>query len=443
MAGGSFDKQVGKVRPGTYVNFESTRLDVVKLSERGTIVIPLSLDWGPVHEFITLINGAPDGEFTKLGYSIYDSDPLNNMLFIREAFKLATKVIIYRIAGGTKATATTNGLTITALYPGTRGNDLRVVIEANPLGGKDVIVYLGTTLVYRQDGVSTIGALIANEWVVWSGTASTSLVAVAGVSLTGATNIQQTNSDITGFLDATEIIHWNALCYPFTDPTLHTALKTKIKYYRENVGKKVSAIAPKFEGNYEGIIGVDNGVILNDGTALTPSQTCAWVAAADASAKNTQSNTYIKYDGAVDVNGKKNNEESISSINKGLFFFSVINGTVVVEYDINTLLDFNKPKSKDYRKNRVRRVLDTFNESLQLNFPPNKFDNSPDGWELMESLGKQILTMFRDAGAIKEVELDTDFLVDRKISVGDETYFNIGIAPVDSAEKLYFTVKTR
>lgn len=443
MAGGNFDKQVGKVRPGTYVNFEGTRQDVAKLSERGTVVIPLALDWGPVKEFITLTNGAPDGEFNKIGYSVYDADPLNNMLFIREAFKLATKVLVYRLTGGEKAKATSTGLTITATYPGTRGNSLRVAIEANPLGGNDVKVFLDTMLVHSQEGISTIGELEKNSWVVWSGTASAALAPVAGVTLAGGTNTAQTNSDITTFLDDTEVVQWNSLCFQFTEPTLHTALKTKIKYYRDSVGKEVSAVVPQFEANYEGVIGVDNGVILTDGTVLTPAQACAWVAAADASAKNTQSNTYTRYDGAIDVHGKKTNEEAISAINKGLFFFSLINGTVVVEYDINTLLDFNKPKSKDYRKNRVRRVLDTFNESLQLNFPPNKFDNSPDGWDLMESLGKQILTSFRDAGALKNVNLDADFIVDRKTSVGDETYFDVGIETVDSAEKLYFTVKTR
>ena len=155
---------------------------------------------------------------------------------------------------------------------------------------------------------------------------------------------------------------------------------------------------------------------MTDGAQISATQACAWVAATDAAATNTKSNTYLSYDGAADVLGKKTNEQTIDSINKGLFFFSAINGSVVVEYDINTLKEFTPPKSKDYRKNRVRRVLDTFDESLQLNFPPNKFDNSPDGWDLMESLGKQILISFREAGAIKDVDLDADFLVDRAAS---------------------------
>ena len=50
---------------------------------------------------------------------------------------------------------------------------------------------------------------------------------------------------------------------------------------------------------------------------------------------------------------------------------------------------------------------------------------------------------FEDAGAIKNVDYDNDFLVDREASVGDQTFFNVGLEAVDSAEKLYFTVATR
>ena len=443
MAGGTFDKQAGKKRPGTYVNYESEKQELIKLSERGTVLIPLALNWGPVHDFVTITNGNPDGEFSKLGFSVYENDPSGNMLLIREAFKLAAKVVFYRLAGGTEAKVTIGALEAIAKHPGSRGNALRIVIADNPLSGFDVVVYLDTKVVHKQTGAAIIGDLSENDFIVWKGQQDSVLTATAGVSLEDGTDAAHTNADVTGFLDASEVIAWNTMSFPFTDTTLQTALKTKIAYFRDGVGKKVSAVAPNFKGNYDGVIGVSNGVVLIDDTIIDEVKACAWVAAADAAAGNTKSNTYLEYDGAKDVYGKKNNEQATADIDNGLFFFSVVNGKVVAEYDINTLTNFNPPKSRDYRKNRVRRVLDTFDESLQLNFPPNKFDNSPDGWDLMESLGKQILLSFGEAGAIKEIDLETDFLVDRSSSAGDETYFNVGIAPVDSAEKLFFTVRTR
>ena len=41
------------------------------------------------------------------------------------------------------------------------------------------------------------------------------------------------------------------------------------------------------------------------------------------------------------------------------------------------------------------------------------------------------------------MDYDADFNIDESLSSGDEVYFIVAIQPVDSAEKLYFTVKTR
>lgn len=95
------------------------------------------------------------------------------------------------------------------------------------------------------------------------------------------------------------------------------------------------------------------------------------------------------------------------------------------------------------RKNRIIRVFDTFQEAIQLNFPPNKYDNNATGWDIMEGIGNTILKQFADAGAIVNVDYANDFSIDRESSADDETFFNVGLQAVDSAEKLYFTIKTR
>ena len=87
MAGGRFDKLVGKVRPGTYINFESGReTDILSAGTRGTVIVPLpKAAYGPAKQFIRLTNASPDAEAATLGYSIYDSDPNRQMLLIRAA----------------------------------------------------------------------------------------------------------------------------------------------------------------------------------------------------------------------------------------------------------------------------------------------------------------------------------------------------------------------
>lgn len=442
MAGGTFDKSVGKVRPGTYINFEASNQSTLGSSDRGTVLIPLiNHSYGPEKEFITISNESVDSAIDKLGYSVYDDDP--SMLLIREAFKNASTVIVYIAKAGTKATGTGGGLSAQAKYGGSRGNALSYSVAANPVAGFDVSVYLDGSTVEAFEGVTNVSALVDSKYITFTASEGTSLEAVAGVSLTGGTDGTAANSDIAAFLDDMESVNFNTLAFPITEESLLAACVTKIKYLRENVGRGVKAVVPDYKADYEGIINVTNSVVIN-GVTLSDAQATAWVAGADASASNVQSNTHKIYVGAESVANAKTHEQAVAAIQNGEFFFSYSeNGDVIVEYDINSLTSFTDRKDKSYSKNRVLRVFDSFAESIRLNFPPNKYSNNENGWDIMDGMGRSILKQFFDAGAIRNVDYDSDFAVVRGESKGDSTYFNVGIQPVDSAEKLYFTVKTR
>ena len=343
--------------------------------------------------------------------------------------------------------ANTNTLIVRAKYGGSRGNLFTVTLDANPLGGYDVIVHLDGSKVVEHEGLNTVEELIAldNPYVEFKGAGS--LGEAVGTTLTGGTDEEPANMDITDFIDQWESVKFNTVCFPFDGEeaaNVKQAALTKIKYMRDSMGKGVQVVMPNAPGmDYEGIINVTNSVSL-DSDELTTAEACAWVAGATAGASNTESLTYIQYAGATAVVEPKSNEEAIAAINAGEFFFSINeNDEVVVEYDINSLTTFADKKDKSYRKNRVIRVFDTFQEAVQLNFPPNKYDNEENGWGIMEGIGKTVLRQFEDNGAITNVSYDEDFLVDRESSVDDETYFNVGLQAVDSAEKLYFTITTR
>ena len=307
-------------------------------------------------------------------------------------------------------------------------------------------IYLDGSKVEFFEGVTEVSKLSGSEYITFEGE---TLSAVAGTTLTGGADPDEAaNADIAAFLDAIEGVRWNTMAFPLATPELQTALKTRIKYMRETIGRGVQAVAPDFAGDYEGIINLTNSYSTGD-KRLTTAQATAYVAGATASATATQSNTAVPVSGAVEVVNPKTHEEAETAIKAGEYFFSVSDaGEVVSEYDINSLVTLPKGKDKTYRKNRVIRVMDSFAESLQLNFPPNKFDNNSEGWDIMEGLGAAILKQYGPTadggmGAIKNVDYSADFLVDRELSNGDETFFNVGLEPTDSAEKLYFTVKTR
>lgn len=466
MAGGRFDKLIGKERPGTYINFESGRdNNSINTGTRGSVIIPLpKATYGPAKKFIKLTTDNPDAEAITFGYSIYDDDPNRQMLLIREAFKRATTVYVYILTEGKKAQAeitmttqaadeeasteaVTNTLTATAMYGGSRGNAFTVTVDSNPLGGYDVIIHLDGSKVTQYEGLNTVEELIALDNPYISFTGKGSLGETAGQNLTGGSDEEAANVDITTFIDEWENVKFNTVAFPFNGEdaeNVKQAALTKVKYMRDSMGRGVQVVIPD-AGNmdYEGVINVTNSVSLN-GDVLSRAEVCAWVAGATAGATNTQSLTYNIYAGATEVVDLKTNEEAIAAIKAGEFFFSVSdNKEIVVEYDINSLVTFADKKDKSYRKNRIIRVYDTFQEAVQLNFPPNKYNNDSNGWEIMEGIGKTVLRQFADAGAITNVSYDEDFTVDRESSVDDETYFNIGLQAVDSAEKLYFTVTTR
>ena len=53
LGGGMYTVQ-NKVLPGAYINFVSAARASATLGDRGTAAFPLSLDWGPENEVVTI-----------------------------------------------------------------------------------------------------------------------------------------------------------------------------------------------------------------------------------------------------------------------------------------------------------------------------------------------------------------------------------------------------
>lgn len=450
MAGGTFTLSGKKVRPGTYINVKSGKASSVAVNLEGAVVLPLiGAKYGPAQEFIRIDASAPDGNFSKLGMSVYDDDPM--MLLIRETLKGCGTVYVFIPTAGTKAHVTVGEvLTCTAKYGGSLGNKLKVAVVANAelgTGYFNVSVYLDDALVETHAGVKKVGDLAdVSDYIDFTGTAATALVANAGTALSGGADGNLVNADFTAMLDACETLDFNVFAFPYSATTysaLVTAIRSKVRYFNEDAGKDVFAVLSGVAADYERIINVTNGVILNDGTEISAEMAVAYVAGATAGASYTESNTYRQYPDAASVLNPKTHDQAVAAINAGELFFSYDDSyNVVIEYDINSLVTFTQEKTEDYRKMRVQRTLDAYKKLIRANFPPNKFDNDSDGWDVMEGIGRGIHADLQEEGAIHDYNPETDFLVDRSRSEGDQTYFNVALRPTDSAEKLYFSVTT-
>lgn len=453
MAGGTFKLSSPKVRPGTYVNVVNGRQPSASYPLSGVAMVPLiGYDWGPRDEWIHLTKESPDAAKEKLGRSVYDDD--DNMLLIRLLFMNAVEVWVYIAGGGEKAkgqitteitteSGTEDGTAeVTAKYVGSLGNKIKVVSAANPLGGFDVSVLLDGTEVELFERVEYISDLSASAYLEFSGDGA--LTEFASVSLEGGTDSpEKTNASMAKFFDMAERVKFNCMAMPTDDEALIAALITKIKYIRNSIGWKCHAVVADTKADYEGIYNLTNSFVY-EGKKLTTVQATAWLAGAAAAADHKTSLTYTIVRGATAVEGEKPNEKAVEAIKAGETFFSVDEaGNVILEYDVNSKTTFVQEDPADINKGRPCRVYDSFANELLMTFVPGKFSNNSEGWDIMEGLGRAMLKKYQNDGAIMNVDLENDFLVDRGTSAGDSVYITVGIQAVDSAEKYYFTVIAR
>lgn len=436
MAGGIWEKQ-NKVRPGVYINFRSSKKDSNTLGERGVVTIPMVLPWGVEKSMIEI--SSEDNLYDVLGIDIGDE----SALLIREALKKAKKLLLYRVNTGTKATITNEGLTATAKYSGVKGNEVTIVIQANidDSAKFDVITLFEGNMVDKQVAKANIEELKTNAFVEFSGTGA--LRATAGLRLTSGTNGTVTNEEYTAYLTAAELYDFNTMALPSKDNTLKAVFVSFVKRLREEDGKKVQLVVENYpEADYEGVISVKNGVILKDGTVITADKAVAWVAAATAGASKNEAITYSTYEGAVDVSERYTNKEIEYSLKHGDFLFTLSYGEVVAEQDINSLTTFTEEKNKDFRKNRVIRVLDNFANDIKRIYEKGylgKVSNNEDGRNLFKAEIIKLGESNENLGAIEKFT-PQDVTITQGVDK-DAVIVTIAIQPVDSMEKLYINVE--
>lgn len=454
--GGTFTPGVPKIRPGNYFNFKSKK--PVEVSEdEGIAVIPLiGHTYGPLKTYIDVTADNVNSLDEILGYDITDEN--DNMISIKEALKGCSHIKVYIIgSGGTKASGSGGGITATAKYPGTGGNNIHFSISTNISNGFDVSVYFNEELKYEYTECEKISdiAAISCPLVDFSPTTANSAenapTAIAGVKLTNGVDCTSTNGDFTAFLDSLDHTQFDGVCFPISSSsdseeyeTLSMVFVSKIKYLRENMGKTVRGAMPYIEGiNYIGIDAVANAPIV-DGKQLTVYQACAFVAAIGAGSDELTNNTDKVYPGATgfDEDNMLSHEEVELGIKSGAFMFTLSeDGEVVVEYDINSLTTPSESQDESYKKNRIIRTLDAVVDRIKRDIKIAKIDGSDEGYDMLDGIGASILAYFQEKGAIKNVEAG-DFLIDRNESKEDYAVSRVAIQPVDSIVKFYHYIST-
>jgi len=433
LGGGTFLTQ-NKILPGAYINFVSVANASATLSDRGIATIPLEMNWGPENEVMTV----ELADFIKnsqkiFGYA-YTADELKPM---REIFKHAKTVYFFRLnASGTKAACTY----CTAKYPGTRGNDIRVVITENENSTEnaklyDVATYLKTTKVDLQEGVSDMSGLKDNDYVEWITTATIALTATT--PLTNGANGTVDDSAYQTYLDRMEAYTFNAMGCPSNESTITALFTAFVKRMRDDVGKKFQVVSFRTLADYEGVVSVKNTIAgATDDPALV-----AWATGVVAGTAVNKSATNMTYDGEYDVDTSYTQSELEAGIQEGSFMFHLVDEKVVVLEDINTFTSVTDEKSSDFSSNQTIRVLDQIANDIAVLFGKKYIGKVPNDASGRVSLWNDIVKHHTELQNIRAIENFSGDNVtveqgDTKKSVVVTDY----VTPVNAMAQLYMTV---
>lgn len=438
---GTFQFQ-NKVRPGAYINFKAEHKPALKPGTRGIVTLPMVLPWGPTNQMITVtaddvVRGLA---FNKVGLRNTD----DAILPLMAALENAPTALVFRMGtGAVAATAqVTTGVTATAAYPGTLGNNITISVVANG-DAFDVITTVRGLELDRQT-LTYVAEYVPNGWVVFTADDGTKFAAVAGVTLaTGTDGTVEPETDYQSFMNAARPLTWQCMAVPTDEESIPPLIAKYINQMRESDGKKVQAVVQNYPtADYEGIISVSQGYKIGD-TEYPVEVFVCWFAGATAGAALDESNTYKVITGATEIIGPMTNSEIETALLNGQLVISKRqDGAIVIEKDINTLHTFTEDRTYPFSKNRVIRCLDDIATQIGLVFETSyigKVDNNDSGRTMFKGDVIGYINTLQEMGAIQNFDATTDIEVLPGEDI-DAVVCNLWIQPVDAMEKLYMTV---
>ena len=418
-----------QIVPGTKVTVVAGER-AAELAVTGIVSMPLEMDWG---DLITEIyNG--DSTLTRLGYNLSDV----KLKCVNEVMNYADKLILYRsnMTGGVKATGTVvTGITATAKYVGTRGNDISVVVTASGSNWK-IQTLLGTTEVDSQI-VADSTKFVANDFISLSGTGT---LAAATVKLTGGTNgsIQTTTAD--DFMAQMEKYEFNVIAYPGSGTTTRQKIVDFVNTERQKnvmIQAVVSGLAADNEAVYNNTIG---GVTEN--YTLTAAEATATIAGIIAKQGITGSLPHYQITGWTDVSDNLTYEEQETHIQAGEIFAAIIYGVPSIVYDQNSLVTYTSAKPKDFHMGLIVRTLDNYAVSLQklLDLKAiGKIRNSENGRSQIKTMVNDMtVANYLNKGYVEDFTADDITIV--KGTDSDAVTATVAIQAVDTVDKIQITV---
>ena len=431
LGGGTFLTQ-NKVLPGAYINFISVATASANMSDRGYAAMGLELDWGQEGKIFEVTNGDFQKNSMKIFGHSYADDAMKGL---RDLFKNVTTLFAYRLNGGGAKAANTFA---TALYSGTRGNDIKIAVQANVDDNSkfDVQTWLDGVLMDTQT-VAKAAELVANDYVAFKTDAS--LTVTAATALTGGTNGTSNAAAHQAFLDKVESYPAiNAIGYVGTETAVKSLYAAFAKRMRDEVGVKFQAVIYQQAADYEGVINVKNKVL--DEGADEASMVYWTLGVAAGTAVNASATNKI-YDGEFTVDVDYTQAQLESAIKAGEFTFHQVGSDVRVLSDINSLVTTAANKGDIFKDNQTIRVCDQIATDIANLFVTKYLGVVPNDASGRTSLWADIVKHHENMQSIRAIEnfTDEDVTVDQG-ETKKSVVVTDNITVVNTMEKLYMTV---
>ena len=411
-----------KILPGAYINFSSVSKASATLSDRGIAAAPFELDWG-APGVLRLIE---QGEFQKESFELFGHGYTDDeMLPLREIFLHATKVYCYRLdaSGAVKASCDFAD----AKYVGTRGNDIRIVVEADAdvSSGYIVKTMVGSKVIDEQK-VTDFAQLKDNDWVDFkdgcilgtkpsdSGDDSTVYVPAGTYPLTGGTNGTVNGEAHQNFLDAIESCSFNTLCCPVADDdTVKSLYVAFTKRVRDKLGSKFQLVGYDLSNpDYMGVINLKNSCNHPKIANVNKASLVYWLTGAEAACNINRSLTNTAYDGELEIVIKGVSETQAQledAMKSGKLAFHNSNGKIVILEDINSLVTLEENLGDIFQMNQTVRVCDQIANDIAVLFVTRYLGIVQNDATGRASLWNDIVYYLKELLRLRAIEnLDTD-----------------------------------
>lgn len=411
-----------KILPGAYINFSSVSKASATLSDRGIAAAPFELDWG-APGVLRLIE---QGEFQKESFELFGHGYTDDeMLPLREIFLHATKVYCYRLDGQGAVKASCDFAT--AKYVGTRGNDIRIVVEADAdvSSGYIVKTMVGSKVIDEQK-VTDFAKLKDNDWIDFkagcilgakpseAGDDSTVYVPAGTYPLTGGTNGTVNGEAHQNFLDAIESCSFNTLCCPVADDdTVKSLYVAFTKRVRDKLGSKFQLVGYDLSNpDYMGVINLKNSCTHPKIANVNKASLVYWLTGAEAACNINRSLTNTAYDGELEIVIKGVSETQAQledAMKSGMLAFHNSNGKIVILEDINSLVTLEENLGDIFQMNQTVRVCDQIANDIAVLFVTRYLGIVQNDATGRASLWNDIVYYLKELLRLRAIEnLDTD-----------------------------------